>query len=208
MRAGQLGVECAMPLALRHRMAGLLFLGTVINYVDRVNISIAAPAMLRDTGWSKSELGWVFSAFLIGNALLQVPAGMIADRRGSRAVLTVAFVGFSVFTLLTPLAAGSLGLLLVTRFLPGAFELMTFPAVISFNARWIPAREFGRTHTFSVSGVTVGQMAAYPLTTWIIAVGDWQLVFYVNAMLGLAWAVACAFDPETYKSRLFSNKFR
>ena len=68
------------------------------------------------------------------------------------------------------------------------FESVTIPALTSVNARWIPRAEFGRAQTLSVSGVTVGQMIAYPLTTWIILNFSWQLVFYFNALLGLVWA--------------------
>ena len=177
-----------MALAVRHQMTGLLFCGTVINYIDRVNISIAAPVMLGELGWSKVELGWAFSAFLIGNALLQIPGGVLADRWSARKVLAVAFCGFSLFTLLTPLGARAFALLLALRLLVGAFESLTFPAVISINSRWIPRSEFGRAHTLSISGVTVGQVVAFPLTTWIILTSTWQMVFYVNAAMGFLWA--------------------
>lgn len=179
-----------MTLGVRHRMTALLFCGTVVNYVDRVNISIVAPVLLQETGWSKVELGWVFSAFLIGNALLQFPAGVLADRWSAHKLLAIAFCGFSLFTLLTPLCARLFALLLALRFLVGAFESLTFPAVISVNSRWIPRSEFGRAHMLSISGVTVGQVVAYPLTTWIVLASSWEMVFYVDALLGLAWVAA------------------
>ncbi|HEV8292920.1 MAG TPA: MFS transporter, partial [Tepidisphaeraceae bacterium] len=115
--------------------------------------------------------------------------GAIADRWSAKKVLMLAACGFSLFTLLTPLGAHTFFLLLTLRFLVGAFESMTFPAVMSINSRWIPRPEFGRAHTFSISGVTVGQVVAYPLTTWIISRGSWQTVFYINATFGLLWAV-------------------
>ena len=177
-----------MVVAVRHQMTGLLFCGTVINYIDRVNISIAAPAILLDTGWSKVELGWVFSAFLFGNALLQIPGGMLADRWSARKVLALAFCGFSLFTFLTPFGARVFALFLALRFLVGVFESMTFPAVISINSRWIPRSEFGRAHTLSVSGVNVGQVVAFPLTTWIVLTSGWEMVFFVNAAMGFLWA--------------------
>ena len=177
-----------MTLAVRHQMTGLLFCGTAINYIDRVNISIAAPVMLQELGWSKVELGWVFSALLIGNALLQVPGGVLADRWSARKVLAIAFCGFSLFTLLTPFGARAFALLLALRFLVGAFESLTFPAVIAINSRWFPRSEFGRAHTLSISGVTVGQVVAYLLIPWIILTSSWQMVFYVNAALGFLWA--------------------
>lgn len=177
-----------MGWPIRYNMIGLLFCGSVINYVDRVNISVAAPVMMKEMDWSKDLFGWVFSVFLIGYALLQLPGGVIADRWSGRKVLALAFCGFSLFTLLTPLGGRVFLLLLVMRFLVGAFESMTFPATTSINSRWIPRPEFGRAHTFSISGITVGQMIAYPLTTWIILHGSWQMVFYINALFGFLWA--------------------
>jgi MFS transporter, ACS family, glucarate transporter len=91
-----------MALPVRYHMIGLLFAGSVINYVDRVNISIAAPVMMKDLGLTKDEFGWVFSSFLIGYALLQIPGGVIADRWSGRKVLALAFCGFSLFTFLSP----------------------------------------------------------------------------------------------------------
>ncbi len=177
-----------MARPVRYKIVGLLFSGTIINYIDRVNISVAAPVIMADSGWSKSEFGMVFSAFLVGYAVLQLPGGLVADRWSARKVLALAFCGFSLFTALTPPAISAFWLLLSARFLVGMFESVTIPALTSVNARWIPRSEFGRAQTLSVSGVTVGQMIAYPLTTWIILNFSWQLVFYFNALLGFIWA--------------------
>lgn len=177
-----------MHWPVRYRIIGLLFCGTVVNYIDRVNISVAAPVIMRETGWDKGQFGLVFSAFLIGYALLQIPGGMLADRWGGRRVLAVAFCGFSLFTALTPLGQSTFMLLLTMRFLVGAFESVTMPALTSLNSRWIPRSEFARAQTLSLSGITVGQMVAYPLTTWIILSFSWPTVFYVNAVLGFVWA--------------------
>ena len=161
---------------------------SIVNYIDRVNISVAAPAMMLATGWDKGRFGLVFSAFLVGYTLLQIPGGILADRWSARKVLALAFGGFSLFTALTPLGQQTFVLLLLLRFLVGAFESMTYPSVTSINSRWIPRREFGRAQTLSVSGASVGQMIAYPLTAWIILQFSWEMVFYANAVLGVIWA--------------------
>ncbi len=179
-----------MAWPVRYRIIGLLFCSSVVNYVDRVNISVAAPVIMRETGWDKGSFGLVFSAFLIGYALLQIPGGVIADRWSARKILALSFCGFSLFTALTPLGQHAFFLLLALRFLVGAFESVTFPSLTSLNSRWIPRPEFGRAQTFSVSGLTVGQMVAYPLTTWIVLHFSWPVVFYVNAVLGFVWAAA------------------
>ena len=169
-----------MAWPVRYRIIRLLFCSSVVNYVDRVNISVAAPVIMRETGWDKGRFGLVFSAFLIGYALLQIPGGVIADRWSARKILALSFCGFSLFTALTPLGQHAFFLLLALRFLVGAFESVTFPSLTSLNSRWIPRPEFGRAQTFSVSGLTVGQMVAYPLTTWIVLHFSWPVVFYVN----------------------------
>ena len=193
-----------MAWPVRYNMIGLLFCSSVINYIDRVNISVAAPVIMAATGWDKDLFGWVFSIFLVGYASGQMPGGVLADRWSGRKVLALAFLGFSVFTFLTPFAERAFALLLAYRFLVGVFESMTFPAMASINARWIPRSEFGLAHNISISGITVGQMVAYPLTTWIILHSSWQMVFYVNAVLGIGWIFIWLWyatdSPETHTS--------
>ena len=177
-----------MARPVRYNMIGLLFCSSVVNYIDRVNISVAAPVIMAATNWDKDRFGLVFSAFLVGYALFQIPGGLVADRWSARKVLAVAFCGFSLFTALTPLGQLGFVLFIAMRFLVGAFESLTFPALTSLNSRWIPRTEFGRAQTISISGVTVGQMIAYPLTTWIVVQFSWPSVFYFNAVLGFVWA--------------------
>lgn len=173
----------------RYKMVALVTLGTVINYIDRVNISVAAPDIMRDTGWDEARFGYVFSAFLVGYALLQYPGGMVADRWSARKLLAYSCIGFSLFTALTPLGQHALLLLLTLRFMVGACESVSFPSFSSLNSKWIPRHEFGRAQTVTVSGASLGQVIAYPTTAWIIYNFNWQSVFYFNAALGLCWVV-------------------
>ena len=107
-----------MARPVRHKMVGLLFCSSVVNYIDRVNISVAAPVMMKETGWDKDIFGLVFSAFLVGYALLQIPGGIMADRWSARKVLALSFCGFSLFTALTPLGQNTLVLLLLLQQFP------------------------------------------------------------------------------------------
>lgn len=176
-----------MTWPARYNLIGLLTLGTTINYIDRVNISVAAPDIMRETGWDEARFGVVFSAFLVGYALLQFLGGTMADRWSARKTLALACLGFSLFTALTPVGQAAFFLMLAVRFLVGAFESMTFPALASLNSRWIPRQEFGRAQTLSISGAWIGQMVAYPITVWIIEASSWPTVFYFNATLGFLW---------------------
>jgi len=172
---------------VRYNIVGILTLGTMINFIDRVNISVAAPEIMRQTNWDEAQFGLVFSAFLVGYALLQYPGGVIADRWSARKMLGLSCIGFSLFTALTPLGQHAFVLLLLLRFLVGGCESVSLPSLASLNARWIPRREFGRAQTLSISGASLGQMVAYPSTAWIIQHFSWQAVFYFNAALGFVW---------------------
>ena len=177
-----------MAWPIRYNVIGLLLLSSTINYIDRVNISVAAPVMMQEIGWDEARFGIIFSAFLVGYALLQFPGGILADRWSARKVLVFSFCGFSLFTALTPLGQRGFFLMLILRFLVGMFESVTFPAMASLNSRWIPRQEYGRAQTLSMSGATIGQMLAYPITAWIILTYSWQAVFYFNSVLGFLWA--------------------
>lgn len=187
-----------MAWPVRYNIIALLTLGTMINYIDRVNISVAAPDIMRETGWNEAQFGFVFSAFLVGYALLQYPGGLVADRWSARKVLAFACLGFSFFTALTPLGGNAFLLLLLLRFLVGACESASLPSLASFNARWIPRQEFGRAQTLGISGASLGQMVAYPTTAWIIERFSWETVFYFNAAIGFLWmALWLSYSTDT-----------
>lgn len=176
-----------ISIPVRYRVVGLLLAGTAINYLDRVNISVAATAMMSGTGLQKDSLGLVFSAFLLGYAVMQIPAGVIADRRSAKRLLALAFCAISILTALTPLAAHTFVSLILVRFLLGACEAVMFPGATAFNVRWFPPAEFARAQMLSASGAPIGQMIAYPLVAWIVLQASWQVAFYVSALLGIIW---------------------
>src|SRR6184192_374012 len=92
------------PSRVRWIILALLFLICVITYLDRVNISVAAQQMMPALGLTQVQMGYVFSAFVLGYALFQVPGGWLGDRWGTRLVLTGAVVWWSVFTAFTAVA--------------------------------------------------------------------------------------------------------
>src|SRR6187551_501357 len=103
-----------------------LFVISAIAFLDRTNISVAGVDMRHEYGIDQVRLGWVFSAFLIGYALFQVPAGWLSARFGPRKVLTCALVWWGLFTALTamvpPGAPHALMLLVAVRFALGIGE--------------------------------------------------------------------------------------
>jgi ACS family glucarate transporter-like MFS transporter len=180
----------ATALPVRYRLVGLLTIGSMINFADRVNISVAAPVIMPALGWDKARFGLIFSAFLAGYTLFQFPGGIIADRWNARKVVALSCLGFSLFTALTPVAAVAFGVMLTIRFCVGMFESVSFPAYASFNSQWVPRHEYSRAQTLSLSGSFLGQAVAYPLTTWMVLKFSWPVVFYVNALMGVMWVMA------------------
>ena len=122
-----------MALPVRYKLVGLLTIGSMVNYADRVNISVAAPVMMVALGWDEARFGLIFSVFLVGYTLLQCPGGVIADRWNTCKVLAIACIGFSIFTALTPLGGLAFGLMLAIRFCVGLFESVSFPSYASHN---------------------------------------------------------------------------
>lgn len=171
----------------RYTILLLLFLLSLVNYIDRVNISITAPVMMPELGWDTALFGVVFSAFVFGYALFMIPSGFLADRWSPKSLLVYACFGWSLFTLLTPLGQYAFGLMLSLRFLVGAFEAASLPAATVINARWVPKHELGIAQMISISGVYAGQLIAYPISAWIIGAFSWRSVFYFNAIIGFAW---------------------
>ena len=95
------------PTRIRWLVLALLFLISVVTYIDRVNISVTAREMMPAYGMSDQQMGWVFSAFVVGYALFQIPGGWLADRWGVRVVLALALLWWSICTGFTAIAAMS-----------------------------------------------------------------------------------------------------
>lgn len=166
-----------------------MFLMSAIAYLDRVNISIAGTAIQKDFNISNVELGYVFSAFVIGYALFQAPGGRLADKYGPRIVITVGVVWWGVFTTATALVptglGASLALLIATRFLLGLGEAVVYPSSNRLVAAWIPSLERGLANGLIFAGVGAGAGITPPLITYVLTQWGWHMSFYVCAVIGL-----------------------
>ena len=178
---------------LRWVLIGWMFLMGAVAYLDRVNISIAGQAIQKDFGLTNVQLGWVFSAFVIGYALFQVPGGRLADRFGARLVISAGVVWWGAFTTLTALVppgvALSLVLLIGTRFLLGLGEAVMYPSSNRLVAAWIPSAERGLANGLIFAGVGAGAGVTPPLIYYVLSKWGWHWSFYVSALIGLAAGV-------------------
>jgi ACS family D-galactonate transporter-like MFS transporter len=166
----------------------LVAVGTVINYLDRTVLGIAAPFLTKDLALSAAEMGVVFSAFSWSYAALQIPGGIFLDRVGTRLTYFIAVVFWSVFTGLMG-AVRSLPTLILTRIGVGVFEAPCFPANSRILATWFPQHERARANAIYGVGQYVGLgFLSVPLF-WIAQTFGWRALFFLVGGLGVLFGM-------------------
>jgi ACS family glucarate transporter-like MFS transporter len=191
---------------VRWYLIGWLFVLSAVAFLDRVNLSIAAPSLGAAYRLNKVELGPVFSAFLWGYAAFQTIGGRLADKIGSRKVLALCVIWWGAFTALTAAIPtgikGSLLLLVLVRFLLGAGEAVMYPASNQFISRWIPDRERGIANGWIFAGVGAGSAISPPMITYLMLHYGWRSSFWLCAVIGLLagliWFAVARDAPEKH----------
>jgi MFS transporter, ACS family, solute carrier family 17 (sodium-dependent inorganic phosphate cotransporter), other len=175
----------------RYVVVALTFLGCVIAYTDRVNISVAAVAMKERFGWSQTQKGFVLSAFFVGYLLFMFAAGLLARCFGGKRVVAWSVLGWSFFTLLTPAAAtASIAVLIAARIGLGVGEAGMLPSAFELFGRWVPAAERGRAAALITSGTSAGSLIGLIASGWLVQRYGWPAPFYVFGVVGLIWLIA------------------
>jgi MFS transporter, ACS family, glucarate transporter len=166
-----------------------MFLMSSIAYLDRVNISIAGSEIQKSFGLTNVQLGYVFSAFVIGYALFQAPGGRLSDRFGPRLIIMLGVLWWGLFTTFTTMVPAGLGIsiamLILARFLLGIGEAVVYPASNRLTAAWIPSGERGVANGFIFAGVGAGAGITPPLITFVLLHWGWRWSFYICALIGL-----------------------
>jgi len=173
---------------IRWFLLSLVYLTCLVAYLDRVNLSICGPLIMKDFGFDKVELGMTMSAFFLAYTCMQIPGGLMSERWGLRFTGSIAMFFWSVFTFLTPFARGFYSFLAV-RFLFGAGEGPLFPNNGSFLAKWFSKEEKALSSSIMVSGAFIGPALGPPLTVWIMTQWGWPAVFYAYGMAGVVMTV-------------------
>lgn len=179
----------ARPTRARQVAVAYTIVLAIITYIDRVCISMAAPAIQKDLGLTAIQMGWAFSVFGWAYALFEVPGGWLADRMGPRRVLMRIVVWWSFFTAATGWAWNFTSLM-VTRTLFGAGEAGAFPNMTRIYTRWLPARERERAQATLWLASRWGGALTPLLVAAIFQVMSWRRAFEVFGLLGVLWAVA------------------
>ena len=189
------------PSRARFGMLGLIATGTLVNYLDRTVLGIAAPALTKELAIDAAVMGVVFSAFSWSYAASQVPGGLFLDRFGTRLTYALSVGFWSLFTLLHALAGG-LTSLLGLRLALGVAEAPCFPANSRVVATWFPQSERAFATGVYTVGEYIGLAFLSPLLFWLLVHHGWRSLFIVCGLIGFVFAlvwIARYRDPPEHR---------
>lgn len=162
-----------------------LWLLLLISYIDRTNISIAAPFMVNHGVVTAAALALGNSLFLIMYGVSNIFGGYLSDKYGAQKIALVALTWWSLMTLFTGFVWSSLSLI-GSRVLLGLGEGMHWPLNSKWVKTWFPAHERARANMFWNFGLSMGPIITGPLVTWmILSSGTWRTPFIVFSLIGL-----------------------
>jgi ACS family hexuronate transporter-like MFS transporter len=176
------------PDKRRWIICGLLFLATLLNYLDRQTISVTSSKIAAEMHLTDGALGQLFSAFLFAYGISQLVVGMILDRLGVALAYAIAVVAWSLAGASSALTT-TFGMLFVTRLLLGVCEAPNWPLALRVVGRVFPAKERALASGLFQSGTSIGALVAPPVIIALTTAYNWRLSFFVVGALGLLWAL-------------------
>jgi MFS transporter, ACS family, D-galactonate transporter len=186
---------------VRLGMLALISVGTMINYLDRAVLGVAAPSLTQELGLSAAVMGIVFSAFSWTYATAQIPGGILLDRFGTRIIYFLSVGFWSVFTLLMGLVSSLAGLI-ACRLGLGVAEAPCFPANSRVLGTWFPQHERARANSVYSVGQYFGLAFLSPLLFWIVSSLGWRMLFILAGAIGIVFAfVWLKFYKEPHESQ-------
>ena len=185
-----LQTQSAPRTRVRFFILGLLTIGTMINYLDRTVLGIAAPSLRGELAIDAATMGIVFSAFSWTYAAMQIPGGIFLDRFGTKLTYFLSLTFWSLSTLLHGIAT-NLASLLTFRFALGVSEAPCFPTNSRVVATWFPQQERAFATGVYTVGEYVGLAFLSPLLFWVMGAFGWRALFFVvgvaGVLFGLFW---------------------
>ena len=181
-------IKAAKPTRIRYSILAAIFINVVINYMDRSNISVAAPFIIKSFSLDSVKMGYIFSAFGWTYAFLQIPGGVMTDRFGPRILYSISLILWSLASLLQGFAKGFASLLGL-RIAVGAFEAPAYPMNNRIVTSWFPDSERASAIAVYTSGQFIGLAFLTPvliaLENWV----GWKGLFYCTGSIGLIWGI-------------------
>jgi MFS family permease len=170
-------------------IALLIFLAVIINYMDRIALSVAAKPIIGEFGFSPVEMGYLFSGFLWTYVVCLIPLGLLVERIGAKRMVGGGIAVWSAATALTA-AGSSFAAILGARLVMGASEASTFPACGRVIRDWFPERERGFVTTLFNGGSSAGPALGAIVTAALVSSFDWRISFVVLGVVGFIWLAA------------------
>jgi len=187
---------------VRWVIIGMIFLATLINYVDRLTVSVLAPAITESLNLTNTEFGSIATWFLLAYTISQGLSGKLYDRVGIKKGFTVSIIIWSIAAAAHAFATG-LRSLSVFRFVLGLGEAGNWPGAAKTVAEWFPARQRALGMAIFNSGAAIGSIVAPPIIVGLtVYFGRWQETFLVTGALGFLWLISwwIVYDkPERHK---------
>ncbi|MGA3017375.1 MAG: MFS transporter [Bryobacteraceae bacterium] len=171
---------------LRWWIAGLIFLATIINFVNRLTISVLAPVITTDLHLTATQFAGVANAFLIAYTISQGLSGKLYDRIGTKRGFTVSVTIWSLASMAHVFARGLFSLDCF-RFALGLGEAGNWPGAAKVIAQWFPVSERALGMGIFNSGTSIGSVVATPLIVWMQLRFGWQATFLVLGAAGFVW---------------------
>src|ERR1700761_5127499 len=187
-----------MKIPGRTFVYAMLFTMTAINYLDRVNLSIAAKSIAAELSLSPVELGWLLSGFLWSYIVVLIPAGYLADRFGVRRLAPAAVVFWSLATAATSAVSGITSLM-IARICLGSGEAAAWPVGTKTVRNWAPRAEYGLATSAISLGQSFGVGFGALFVGWLMTTFGWRASFVVTGAVGVVWAliwIATVRDPK------------
>ncbi|MGF6190283.1 MFS transporter [Serratia sp. 2723] len=173
---------------LRWYMIGLVTIGTVLGYLTRNAMSVAAPTLEGSLGITTQQYSYIVAAYSACYTLMQPVAGYILDVLGTKIGYAMFAILWAIFCMGTALANSWVGLAMA-RGAVGMAEAAMIPAGLKASSEWFPAKERSIAVGYFNVGSSVGAMLAPPLVVWAIVAHSWEMAFIITGVLSLIWAI-------------------
>ena len=174
---------------LRWYMIALVTIGTILGYLTRNAVAVAAPTLMGQLHISTQQYSYIIAAYSACYTIMQPVAGYVLDMLGTKVGYAVFAIVWALFCMATALAT-SWGGLAIARGAVGMAEAAMIPAGLKASSEWFPAKERSIAVGWFNVGSSIGGMIAPPLVVWAIMIHSWQLAFVLVGALSLAWAIS------------------
>jgi sugar phosphate permease len=173
---------------MRWTVAFWLLLGGIINYLDRANLSIAAPEIIKELNFTTTDIGLMGAFFSWAYAFGQLPSGWLVDRLGAKRVYAAAITWWSAATAATGLCSTMSGFLPV-RAIMGVSEAPCFPISAKITSYWFPKHERSMASGIWDASSKVGPAIAAPILVTLMIAYGWRALFYITGALGIVFVI-------------------